>query len=127
MRGIRDWLCEQGHEVTSRWINRCSSKYLNSPPSAILNTDPEYCATLARNDIDDLRSSDVVISFFDTGGNGVKHVEFGMALALGKRVILVGHREHVFHTLPEVEHYDTWKLAAASLLRVTNNQKGTQK
>lgn len=39
---------------------------------------------------------------------GGRHVEFGMALALGKRVIVVGPRENVFHLLPEVEVHVNW-------------------
>jgi hypothetical protein len=31
-----------------------------------------------------------------------------MALALGRRVILVGQREHIFHHLPEVEVVESW-------------------
>ena len=35
------------------------------------------------------------------------NVELGMALALGKRICVVGGLEHVFHTLAHVEHYAT--------------------
>jgi len=31
-----------------------------------------------------------------------------MALALRKRLILVGPRENIFHTLPQVEHREGW-------------------
>lgn len=39
---------------------------------------------------------------------GGRHVEFGMALAWGLRLIVIGQRENVFHCLPQVERYDTW-------------------
>lgn len=40
---------------------------------------------------------------------GGRHVEFGMALALAKRCIVIGPRENVFHLLPQVEQYDSWE------------------
>lgn len=66
------------------------------------------------HDLEDLRAADTVISFTDEkgGGKGGRHVEFGVALALEKRLILVGPRENVFHTLPEIEHYPTWRSLA---------------
>jgi hypothetical protein len=48
------------------------------------------------------------------GGKGGRHVEYGLALGLGKRLIICGPRENIFHTLPQVEHYpDWWHLALA--------------
>jgi hypothetical protein len=48
----------------------------------------------------------------------MRHTEFGIGLALGKRLILVGeHREHVFHYLPVVEVYETWALCLLVLRR----------
>ena len=35
---------------------------------------------------------------------GGRHVEFGMALALGKPIFVYGHKENIFHYLPQVEH-----------------------
>ena len=35
-------------------------------------------------------------------GRGGRHVEFGLAIAWGKPVYLVGERENVFHWLPQV-------------------------
>ena len=34
---------------------------------------------------------------------GGRHVEFGLALAAGKRLCIVGPRENIFHFLPRVE------------------------
>jgi hypothetical protein len=39
-------------------------------------------------------------------GRGGRHVEFGAAVATGKRLIVVGHRENLFHHLPGVEFFD---------------------
>lgn len=48
---------------------------------------------------------------------GGRHVEFGLAVGRGKRCIVVGPRENVFHLLPTVEHYADWAAALESLER----------
>ena len=54
-------------------------------------------------------------SVLATGGS---HVEFGLALAQGKRVIVVGPRENVFHyLLPESQIFGTWNQAFATIRR----------
>jgi len=61
-------------------------------------------------------AADAVIVFTEipnavlaTGGS---HVEFGLALAQGKRVIVVGPRENVFHyLLPDSQIFATWNKA----------------
>ena len=42
---------------------------------------------------------------------GGRHVEFGYALATGKKVRVIGPEENVFHGLPGIAHYksfDEW-------------------
>lgn len=110
MRGVRDVLQAIGYAVTAQWIDCHGGKYLTSFTSEVLNRDPAYCSRTAQADLADLHAADTVISFtsVDSGGKGGRHIEFGYALALGKRMILVGPRENVFHTLPQVEHYSDW-------------------
>lgn len=109
MQGVRDVLTTMGHEITSRWIDHHGGKYPGSFTPQQLNDDPAYCSGIAGADWEDLAAADTVISFTcGSGGKGGRHVEFGMAVALGKRLAVVGPREHVFHTLPQVAHYDTW-------------------
>lgn len=118
MRGVRDVLEGIGHTVTSRWIDCHAGKYLTSFTPEHLNSDPEYCARLGLHDIEDIDAADMVISFTDAagGGKGGRHVEFGYALAQpSKRVVLVGPRENIFHTLPRVEHFASWTGLAVSL------------
>jgi hypothetical protein len=108
MRGCRDVLAPLGYTVTSRWIDMHGGKYPSSFTPEILNSDPDYCGTLGRHDVEDVQAADVVISFTGGGGKGGRHVEFGIGLALDKEMIVVGPREHIFHTLPQVQHFDTW-------------------
>jgi hypothetical protein len=109
MRRIRDALQALGHEVTSRWIDQHGGNLLESIVAEQLNAEPEQCAHYAEVDLDDLRAADTVISFTsEGGGKGGRHVEYGLALGLGKRLVIVGPREHVFHTLGAVEWYPDW-------------------
>jgi hypothetical protein len=112
MKGIRDVLQALGHKITSRWID-CHpdvvGDFTESFDSEMLNTNPEQCAPLGQHDLDDIDKADTVISFTGFGGKGGRHVEFGYALAKGKKLFIVGPRENVFHTLQQVEYYPTWR------------------
>jgi hypothetical protein len=73
----------------------------------------------AMEDYADLLKADCTISLMETPRNnsrGGRHVEFGIAVALGHRLMVVGPRETVFHHLPEVEHFDTWEECVAKIL-----------
>lgn len=116
MRGVRDVLEAVGYTVTSRWIDMHGGKYPSSFTPEILNSDPAYCGALGLHDVEDVTAADICISFTEGGGGkGGRHVEFGIALGLGRRLIVVGPREHIFHTLPQVEHYEDWYSAACAL------------
>jgi hypothetical protein len=110
MRGVRDVLQAFGHEVTSRWIDQHGGNLLESIVAEKLNAEPGDCSKYALIDIADLEAAEVVISFTSAegGGKGGRHIEFGLALGLGKRLVVVGPRENVFHTLPQVEWYPDW-------------------
>ncbi len=110
MRGVRDVLQALGHQVTSRWIDQHGGDALEAATADQLDKEPEKCAKFALADIEDLEAADTVMSFTRPGGGGRggRHVEFGYAIRGGKRLVLVGPREHVFHTLPQVEHYPDW-------------------
>lgn len=101
MRGYRAELESAGHVVTSRWVNG--------------NHEGDNAVRFAQEDYDDLLESDCVVSFTQSPDSstsrGGRHVEYGIALARGKRVIVVGYRENVFHHLPEVEFFANWEEA----------------
>jgi hypothetical protein len=126
MRGVRDVLTALGYEVTSRWIDLHDGELEASFTPEVLNDDPERCAILGQHDVDDLMAADTVISFTNAGGGGKggRHVEFGLALGLGKRLIVVGPREHIFHTLPQVEHYPDWPRLVMALSPYAPYRKG---
>lgn len=118
MRGVRAVLMALGYEVTSRWIDCHEGKYPGSFTCERLNDDPGYCAAVGRKDVEDLAAADTVVSFTSPGGGGKggRHVEFGLALGLDKRLIIVGPRENVFHTLPRVQWYPDWPSLVMALV-----------
>lgn len=118
MRKYRDQLATIGIIVSSRWIDQHSGTLLTSFEPEQLNSDPEHCAKYAKADLEDLMAAGIVINFtsIDGGGKGGRHWEMGWAYGR-RRLLLVGPREHVFHTLPEVEHYDDWSTCFMALKR----------
>jgi nucleoside 2-deoxyribosyltransferase len=103
LRAFRSQLERLGHTVTSRWID--GGHELTKEGSR--EADHADGIRFAQEDWEDLLAADCVVSFTEeprkTTTRGGRHVEFGAALALGKRVVVIGWRENVFHTLPQVE------------------------
>lgn len=104
----------EGHTVTSRWLN-------GNHQVADMGAEgsPEERERFALEDWNDLQSAEVVISFTEPSRTGPtrggRHVEFGAAVAWGMRCVVVGHRENVFHCLPDVEFYETWEQALLAM------------
>jgi len=110
LRKVRDDLVRTGCHVTSRWLDAESS----TPATAHAHED-DAAATLAAiacQDIEDIQAADVVVVFNPHEacniGRGGRHVETGYALALGKKVVIVGARANVFHWMPQVTVVDDW-------------------
>jgi hypothetical protein len=99
MLGVASALERAGHEVTSRWIEggQCED------PAVIPAVEALF----------DLGRADCLVAFteeppiFPVASSGERHVEFGIALAAGKRLCIVGPRETVFHHLLSAERYAT--------------------
>jgi hypothetical protein len=111
-------LVAMGHEITSRWIkgdHQISDAGLSSEAKAFER------ARFATEDLADLLIADCCISFTETprgtNSRGGRHVEYGIALGLAKRLIVVGPRENVFHCLPHVEVYPAWADCRDALTR----------
>lgn len=108
MREYAQALADLGHEPICRWINGSHDMTRDA------QSDDER-ATFAIEDMEDLSKVDAVLSFSEGASDkevkrpskGGRHVEFGLGLALNKRMILIGPQEHVFHWLPEIEVYET--------------------
>lgn len=97
------------HMVRSRWIwgnHQIDDKGLS------IEAKREERERFAKEDFEDLLHSGVVISFTEkprsVNSRGGRHVEFGIAIGLGKKCVVIGPRENVFHCLPEIIVYEKW-------------------
>lgn len=114
INGYRMELEAAGIEVISSWLTD------PEPPELVENApgflDPIW-AELAALDRDEVQRADAFVLFADPlgGAGGSRHVEFGMALAWGKTLIVVGEVENLFQRLPGVEVYTCWPTALGRL------------
>lgn len=123
-------LVKHGHIVTSRWIlgdHQVDDRGLSEQAHEAERT------RFATEDYDDLRAADCTISFTEpprsTSSRGGRHVEFGMAMALGQLCVVIGPRENVFHCLPKVvvlpafDHFMEWIDIAAGVVEVKRSER----
>ena len=110
MREWREKLRQNGHYVTSRWLEVSEA------------TEKESASTEAAKDLHDIHASEIMISHTINRGDlftgGGRHIEFGFALALEKKLINVGGYESVFHQLPQVITVSTIEQA----IEIVNNE-----
>lgn len=99
-RELSEVLEANGYGVVSRWIT-CDPKFGHGVDAY---SDDERRA-LTVMDEEDVRLADALVLIAEAAGQyvpGGKHVETGMALALGREVIVMGRRENIFHWHPLV-------------------------
>lgn len=105
MREYADRLQRADHHVTSRWVEVKHNV-------EDIDRERELASRYALEDSEDLTAADAVVVFTEPPRKeltrGGRHVEFGMALALQKRLFVVGPSENVFYALPQVEVYSSW-------------------
>lgn len=97
-------LKEAGHIVTSSWLSGFHDNMIESEAAAI--------------DLEDIESAYAILLVSQNGeptASGGRHFEFGYAYARGKRLLLLGQREGVFHYLPEVHQYNNIEDLLANL------------
>ena len=116
MRGVRTQLRQLGHPVTSRWLDQESESTEFGWSQATIHSAPVVIQTMARRDLEDIEAAHAVFSFTDGDlARGGRHVEFGYAMALGRRLFLIGPREHIFHCLGRVVQFPDWEALAEHL------------
>ena len=100
----------KGHVVTSRWI---TGKHELPGIDETFDEIPDYALSFALEDFEDIQSCETLICFTESPNSkisrGGRHVEFGLALALGKDVVIIGPRENVFHTFPKIARFNSWE------------------
>lgn len=99
--GYRKVLKKAGEQVQARWLTEETDMTV---------VDDEERERIAILDAEDVTKCDGVLCFTEDpdvegpGRNrGGRHVELGLALALNKRVVVIGPRENVFCYLPNIE------------------------
>ena len=105
---LAHWLQARGHRITSRWVKPETDHVL--PTGMSQQAADSERERFAREDVSDILDCTRMISLMEeprSNGRGGRHVEFGIALALGRKLTIIGPRETVFHHLPEVEHFAT--------------------
>ena len=105
LRDVKEKIEKTIHlKITSRWLDETEPLQ-----SDMGDHSPEFYKLTAEIDIQDVLEADMIIFFsedplepFKRGG---RHVEFGVALASQKAVVVIGPKENVFHYLQGVQHY----------------------
>jgi nucleoside 2-deoxyribosyltransferase len=96
------YLESRGIEVVSSW-----HREIYAPGIDIRTLATEVNQGIAEKDWEEILESDALILWTEDPNHqpprGGRHVEFGIALALGKRLLVLGDRENIFHHLPQVE------------------------
>lgn len=116
-------------KATSRWLNGSHQAEEIGPNGqrSIPRNGHTYglARRFATEDLEDIDAADVVVCFTEehipgaNTGRGGRHVEFGYALAKGKRIIIVGPIENVFYSLDsdQVKWAPDWITARGILLK----------
>jgi nucleoside 2-deoxyribosyltransferase len=97
------------HLSTARWLTGAHEGA----------TDPETLLRCAKEDMEDIERSDVLVVFTEDPSvgqtSGGRHVEMGFAMGIDVDVVVVGPIENVFHHLVDADgsRYDTWAEALA--------------
>ena len=89
-------------EVVSQWHDPEAN--VNAGGKALADMTDSERQLCAEHDLADLERATSLVLFTPGSTSGGCHVEFGWALARNLRVIVVGPRTNVFHSLPEVRH-----------------------
>lgn len=112
LNSYRLLLAEHGYTVTSRWLTQHQKLDLQAPGASY--SEDERRAFALQDYIDVTRASHLVAFTEDPNDNapggrrGGRHVELGVAIALGKTVYIVGPRENVFCFLPGITCFDNF-------------------
>jgi nucleoside 2-deoxyribosyltransferase len=97
-------LQDLGIETTSRWIFRTEPN--------VEDLESDEAERVAIEDLEDVARADACILFAETPRTPTRAgrmVEFGYAIATKKRLICLGGKENVFTSLPQIEHFDSFR------------------
>lgn len=112
-REVRAALAAGGVDCTSRWLEQESKTEAN---------EQDRRRFYAGMDLEDILSADALVLLdpkeTHRTGTGGRHVETGYAIAAGRRVLILGARENVFHSLEQVTVHETVESLVAAAKEV---------
>lgn len=88
-----------GHRILARWLNGHHER-----SGATIKDFIKW----ANEDLSDIQKCSMFVIFLGANRRGGMHVEYGYALALGKRIAIIGRPNGVFHYLPGIAVYRSW-------------------
>jgi hypothetical protein len=105
-----------GIEVTSTWLEEA-----HGPNTQLQDVRDEELSGYAEADLRDVYRAEWLV-FFSVDptipvARGGRHVEFGYALGLGRKILVVGPKENIFHYLPEIHFVNSFEETKEFLLR----------
>lgn len=123
--GYRAQLEALGHTVTSRWLNGShqisdAGAPISERGEKLVEGDDGHASAeaaalrlrFACEDLDDVACAELLIAFTEpprsNASRGGRHVELGLAIAMGRHVFIVGYRENIFCWLPQVAFLDSF-------------------
>lgn len=119
----REHLKLAGIKVTARWLD---GDHQVDDAGLSAEAGRAERERFALEDYQDLQAADIFIAFTEpprsNPSRGGRHVELGMAIALRKKLHIVGPRENVFCCLPRVHVWEDWPSCLAAILSIAPKQ-----
>ena len=104
MKSVAKELRKAGHIITSNWL-----KEPHAPDTTMDQCTEGDLRFYAEQDMHDIQRANLFVLFsvdpLVPTVRGVRHVETGYALGLGKPLYVVGPKENIFHYLIGVKHF----------------------
>lgn len=98
-RAVANMLTENGHEVTARWLNKDFNR--------TTTYSQEDRRQIAAEDFNDIANADaLVLCSAPLRASGGKFVEAGIAMGLGKKIYVLGHRENMLLWHPMCDRFN---------------------
>lgn len=110
----RKVLIDRGFVDITEWVEEP-----HCPTMQLGELNEEEARLIAERDINAAMRCDFMLFYSEPGQKiirGGRHVEFGVALAFGAEIIVIGGKENVFHHLNDIVHVPDFGTALVYLL-----------
>jgi nucleoside 2-deoxyribosyltransferase len=94
-------------------IGESGEKLVEGDDESVCEKSVALRSKFANEDLSDVEDCDVIIAFTEaprsSASRGGRHVELGLALGMGKEIVVVGYRENIFCWLEDVNFFPDFK------------------